>query len=240
MTNAGHRVQRFIEATQRSWRQLSATQRHMIQGFGVLTTVLLLATALGSWAPQVVASYDGSGYTGTAVRSQFSRLRLSLDTTAGELELARIELRRAEAVIRYSSQYQITGDLAELIYDVAVREGIEPELAFRLIRLESGFNVRARSRVGDHGLAQVRIPTARFYDPDITEEDLYNPQTNLTIGFRYLRHLLETYQDLRLALLAYNRGPTRLRQLLDEGRDPRNGYASRIIEGFPILQEPER
>lgn len=234
MTNAGHRLRRMAESVERSWDHLSATQRHMIQGLGFLITVLMMATAVGSWAPRAAASSEeAAAYTGTAVRSQFRYLRQTLDTTAGELELARLELRRAEAILRHSSQYQITGDLAELIYDVALREGIDPELAFRLVRLESRFDVNARSRVGDHGLAQVRLATARFYDADITVEELYDPETNLTIGLRYLRHLLEAYDDLRLALLAYNRGPTRLKQLLEAGRDPRNGYAERIIEGFP-------
>ena len=234
MTEAKHGVRRLADDVGRSWEHLSATQRHMVQGFAVLTSILLLAAAVGSWAPRASASSEeAAGYTGTAVRSQFRYLRQTLDTTAGELEIARMELERAEGILHYSAQYQIAADLAELIYDVALREGIEPELAFRLVRLESNFDVNARSRVGDIGLAQVRIPTARFYIPGITEAELMDPVTNLSIGLRYLRHLLETYGDLRLALLAYNRGPTRLKQLLDEGRDPRNGYASRIMEGFP-------
>ena len=41
-----------------------------------------------------------------------------------------------------------------------------------------------------------------------------------------------TYDDVSLALLAYNWGPSRLRELLAQGRDPRNGYASTIMSGY--------
>jgi soluble lytic murein transglycosylase-like protein len=36
-------------------------------------------------------------------------------------------------------------------------------------------------------------------------------------------------QDMRMALLAYNRGPARVGRLVAMGRDPSNGYASRIL-----------
>ncbi len=37
---------------------------------------------------------------------------------------------------------------------------------------------------------------------------------------------------MRLALLAYNRGPARVQELLDAGQDPQNGYATRIMRGY--------
>jgi soluble lytic murein transglycosylase-like protein len=75
--------------------------------------------------------------------------------------------------------------------------------------------------------------TARFFDPDLANEDLFDAEINLRIGFRYLRGLMDRYEgDLSLALLAYNRGPTRLQTLIDGGLDPRNGYASSVLEGY--------
>src|SRR5205823_4748913 len=61
--------------------------------------------------------------------------------------------------------------------------------------------------------------------------------TNLRLGFRYLRDLLERYEGnadakLRLALLAYNRGPGRVQELLDAGKDPQNGYAAALMKGY--------
>jgi len=227
-------VQNLRDTASDTWRRLSVTQQLTVRGLGILLVVLGIGAVAGARAPDAVAS-DG-GYTGTAIQSQFRSLRISLDTTAGELELARLRLQRAEDILRYSTEYQVPANMVELVYDVALREGIDPELAFRLVNLESGFTVRARSHANALGLAQVMPATARFYEPTITAEQLYDPETNLRIGFRYLRHLIETYGDVKLALLAYNRGPGRVKELMDAGRDPRNGYASRIMEGYRGLE----
>jgi hypothetical protein len=230
-------VQHFVALVVETWERLSATQRIALRGVGLLGAVLVVGALAGAQAPRVQASSDdGGSYTGTAVQSQFRHLRISLDLTEGELELARLQLERAEDLLRYSAMYQIPADLAEMIYDVAVREGIDPELAFRLVKLESAFNVRALSVANAYGLAQVQPATARFYAPLITPEQLYDPETNLRIGLRYLRDLLEVYGDAKIALLAYNRGPTRVKQLMDAGKDPENGYAVTLLEGYEGLR----
>ncbi|MBI2537073.1 MAG: transglycosylase SLT domain-containing protein [Gemmatimonadetes bacterium] len=141
-----------------------------------------------------------------------------------------LELQRARALLDLSSRYQVPSDLVALIYDTALREGLDPDLAFRLVKVESYFNPRATSSAQAIGLAQVQLRTARFYQPGITLKRLYDPATNLTIGFRYLHDLIDTYQgDLRLALLAYNRGPAKVNQLLGVGQEPGNGYAASVL-----------
>ena len=58
-------------------------------------------------------------------------------------------------------------------------------------------------------------------------------ETNLRIGFRFLRDLLERYDgDLDVALVAYNRGPTIVDSIIAEGEDPLNGYASAVKKGL--------
>lgn len=220
-------------ALRQGWNRLSATQKTMLRGAALFVGITAFATLLGGWAPRAIASTAGEAYTGTADLSEFRRLRASLDTTSGQLELMQLKLHRAEALITYSARYRIPADLAGLVYDVALREGIDPELGFRLVNLESGFNPRARSHAKAYGLAQVQVATARFYEPQITVEQLYEPERNLEIGFRYLRDLLETYGDTRLALLAYNRGPSRINSLMKEGADPDNGYPGILMEGYP-------
>jgi soluble lytic murein transglycosylase-like protein len=75
--------------------------------------------------------------------------------------------------------------------------------------------------------------TAVFYDSTITQEELFDPAANLRIGFRFFRYLLESYDyDLRLALLAYNRGPQRVGDIVARGGDPANGYANRILSSY--------
>jgi len=123
--------------------------------------------------------------------------------------------------------------MATAVYDVALSEGIDPGLAFRLVKVESGFNVRATSHVGAVGLTQVLPSTARLYEPGLTTQQLYDRDTNLRIGFRYLRDLLDRYPtNMSLALLAYNRGPAKVEQLLGAGRNPANGYEAEVMKGF--------
>ncbi len=141
------------------------------------------------------------------------------------------------AIIDYSTHYDIAADLSAAIYDIALAEGVDPALAFRLVKTESNFHAKAKSKVGALGFTQVLPSTARLYEPGLTTQQLYDRNTNLRLGFRYLRDLLERYEGtpeakLRLALLAYNRGPSKVQELLDAGRDPQNGYATHIMKGY--------
>lgn len=160
-------------------------------------------------------------------------LAFALDSARGELELVRAQLERAQKVINYSSRYNIGAALAGDIVDVASAEGIDPELAFRLVKLESDFNVHATSPVGAVGLTQVMPATAKYYVKDVTREKLYDPQTNLRVGFRYLRGLVDEYDgDVKLALLVYNRGPVAVAKSRAQGDNPSNGYDRILTKGY--------
>ena len=141
-----------------------------------------------------------------------------------------------EVVIQQKvERYQELGlsrDLAESIYDLALREDIDPDVAFGLVRTESEFKTRATSHVGAIGLTQLMPSTARWMKPGVTVQDLRDPETNLGIGFRYLRELLDKYDgDERLALLAYNRGPGTVDRVLKRGGNPDNGYVEAVLTG---------
>jgi soluble lytic murein transglycosylase-like protein len=150
---------------------------------------------------------------------------------AGELALERLTSYRLQAVHDYSTKHRIPAGLAASIYDVSLAEGLDPELAFRLVEAESAFRRLAVSSAGAVGYTQIKPSTAYWLDPPITPDQLFETETNLRLGFRYLGMLLEEHgQDTRLALLAYNRGPGRVGELIAMGRDPANGYASRILQ----------
>lgn len=122
--------------------------------------------------------------------------------------------------------FKISDALARDIYDKAVASDIDPVVAFGLVRAESGFRTGARSPVGAVGLMQLMPATARWMEPGVTRSALRDPDTNLRVGFKYLRYLTDKYEgDTRLALLAYNRGPGTVDRALKRGRNPDNGYA---------------
>jgi soluble lytic murein transglycosylase-like protein len=165
--------------------------------------------------------------------SEAVRLRAEIDASRSELDLANAQLDRWHTIFGYSSTYRIGADLATSVYDIALAEGIEPELAFRLVRVESEFNERARSPVGAVGLTQLMLPTARYFQKGITRDELYDRDTNLRIGFRYLRTLVrENKGNVQLALLVYNRGPQAVQNSRDQGLDPSNGYERVVMKGY--------
>ncbi|HEV2148835.1 MAG TPA: lytic transglycosylase domain-containing protein [Longimicrobiaceae bacterium] len=131
----------------------------------------------------------------------------------------------------YARQYAISDELARMIHEEARAQGIDPELAFRLVRVESRFHPRARSHAGALGLTQLMPGTARGLDRRMrTAEAIMEPRANLRVGFRYLRGLIDRYDgDVRLALLAYNRGEGAVDRSLRRGRDPENGYSRKVL-----------
>lgn len=176
------------------------------------------------------ATFGSFAFAGS---QETARLRAELDAAKGDLALTRAQLERARAIMDYSGRFKVNADLAGAVYDVALAEGIDPELGFRLVRVESEFNPHAISSVGAVGLTQLMPSTARYFDKDVTRQELFEPRTNLRIGFRYLRSLINEYDgDVRIALLVYNRGPVAVETLRSLGVDPGNGYAKLVMKGW--------
>lgn len=132
--------------------------------------------------------------------------------------------------VAFALRYRISPQLASTIQDAALAQGLDPDLGFRLVRAESNFNPRARSHAGALGYTQLMPRTARWLDRGMTTpERIMRPEANLAAGFRYLRRLIDKYGDLRLALLAYNRGEGAVDRDLRRGRNPENGYTRRVL-----------
>jgi soluble lytic murein transglycosylase-like protein len=91
-----------------------------------------------------------------------------------------------------------------LIQQHASSQGIKPDLVRAVIQVESAFNPRAVSPKGAMGLMQLMPATAAQFGVI----DPFNPVENIRAGVRYLRQLLDRYNDNeQLALAAYNAGP---------------------------------
>lgn len=103
--------------------------------------------------------------------------------------------------------------------------GVPAALLAALIRTESAWRVDAVSRVGAIGLTQLMPKTAASLgvDPhDVTQ--------NVLGGARYLAAQLERFDDVALALAAYNAGPHRVVQY--QGIPPfaeTQAYVARIL-----------
>ena len=86
---------------------------------------------------------------------------------------------------------------AQAIRDAAARNGVDPTLVMALIRQESSFQPRARSRANARGLIQLITPPARQMARQVGKRYrthyLYDPAYNLELGSRYLRFLLDRF-----------------------------------------------
>ena len=93
---------------------------------------------------------------------------------------------------------------------------IDQALIFALMRQESRFKAKARSRRGATGLMQLMPATARFIARKRTSRlALLDPEMNIALGQKYIQHLIEDPTidgNLFYATVAYNAGPGNLRK----------------------------
>lgn len=207
-------------------------RKRRVRGAIMLAGVLTAGTtAARNWEPAVATATPIAA--NTANMAEVQRLRSQIERARGDLRLASAQLERWNRIFHYSHKFKIPADMAGAVYDAAILERIDPELAFPLVRLESGFVERARSEVGAIGLTQLMLGTAKYYDATLTRERLYDRNTNLRIGFRYLRDLIKEQRgDIQMALLAYNRGPAAVQVAKELDLDASNGYDRIVLRGY--------
>ena len=211
--------------SQRNWRSAIDSNLQMAKRAGRSLMLLGFAFALGF----AVSSGPDSAASNLRLRERLNASNNALSAREGELELTRLEMARLNAVITNSAHYHIPADLAAKIYDIAVAEGIDPKIAYGLVSVESDFTNRATSSKGALGLTQLMPSTARFFEPKLQRADLFDPEINLHIGFRFLKELIAKYHgDVDLALHAYNRGPEVVDKVVRRGGNPANGYADAV------------
>jgi soluble lytic murein transglycosylase len=103
-----------------------------------------------------------------------------------------------------------------LIAGIARNEGVDPFLVRALIWRESRFNPNTHGAAADeHGLMQVTPEVGQMWAKankveDFTDDDLYDPETNIRAGTWYLnraiKHWSLTDDPVTFALAEYNAG----------------------------------
>ncbi len=91
----------------------------------------------------------------------------------------------------------------EIIFREARRNNLPPELVAAIVHTESDFRPKLVSNKSAQGLMQIVPDTARI----LGMRNPFDPEENVAAGTKYLRYLLNRYNNETMALAAYNAGP---------------------------------
>jgi soluble lytic murein transglycosylase-like protein len=192
-----------------------------------------VAASLAAAVPADAQIYSWRDDAGTLVLSNKPR-----EGTAPVLSYA---VPKTDAVRATRSAPAAQGRLYdEVIIEHSKMHNIRPDLVRAVVQVESAFNPYAVSPKGAQGLMQLMPATARA----LGVSNPFNPLDNIRGGVRYLRQLLDRYDnDEVLALAAYNAGPeavAKYGQKVPPYRETRN-YVTKVneIAGAPSKPAPQ-
>ena len=144
---------------------------------------------------------------------------------------------------------------SEYVEKYAEEYDIDKYLVYAIIKVESNFEENAKSTSNAVGLMQIMkataLETANKIDLDVSEEELFNPETNIKIGLKYFTTLLEKYNNnYNLAIIAYNAGIGNVDKWIQEGIIKEDGtnlenvpfketnnYVRKILRDYEIYKE---
>jgi soluble lytic murein transglycosylase-like protein len=125
-------------------------------------------------------------------------------------------------------------EMATRVDQVSRKYGVSPDMIFAVIQAESSFDPLAVSNRGAVGLMQILPSTARGIAQELNirwtdDSILWDPLTNIEMGTYYLGSLISRFNDVEVALAAYNHGPTRIAALQASSASLPLDYTGRVF-----------
>ena len=98
-----------------------------------------------------------------------------------------------------------------LVKQYSAHYDLDPYLVLAVIKTESNFNENVESNKGAKGLMQIMDSTGEWIASKLEVDNfkvemLFDPEINIKFGCWYINNLLIEFNDLSLALAAYNGG----------------------------------
>lgn len=125
-----------------------------------------------------------------------------------------------EYVERYSNEYNL-----------------DDNLIYAVIKAESNFEENAESHKNAKGLMQIMNSTAediaKSMELSYKEEELSKPEVNIKLGVNYVYTLINKYNNIELALAAYNAGSGNVDNWIKNGTLKKDGSD---IENIPYKE----
>ena len=171
---------------------------------------------------------------------------------------------RAEIVSRREERVNSAIDSVSELYPAPYRQAIisasksrklDPRFILALIRQESVFKPLAKSPAGARGLLQLTMDAAQKYGPGagmsaLRENQLYQPETSITVGAEYLEHLTKLFpQMLEPVAASYNGGEDNVARWLERanhpdpgvftsevGFDETKGYVQKVMSNYRVYK----
>ena len=146
----------------------------------------------------------------------------------------------------------------EIVSIYAEKYNIDENIIFSVIKVESNFENNAVSHKDALGLMQIMEETAKDvatkYDINIdlnnAKQEILNVQNNINIGTKYLSVLLAKYQNIELAVAAYNAGTGTVDKWIEKGvikadgsdienipYKETNNYVRKILRNYNVYEE---
>lgn len=145
-------------------------------------------------------------------------------------------------LVLFAGYYYISlqkDDLQQRAAFYAKKYEIDTLLFHALITQESHWNPWAYSSAGAAGLTQLMPETAKSVC-GLSTKERFQSEKNLDCGAKYFAQQLRRFKSVKLALAAYNAGPTRVAKL---GRIPRipetQHYVKRVFTHWQQAQKQQ-